>query len=69
MIDKMEARLEDLRTAIKAKKSQSILEKLFCQIINDFKFFQDEFKVISHHLSFLQTKSYEKDMLISTYEK
>lgn len=46
-----------------------MLEKLLSLIVNDFKFFQDEFRIISHHLDFLQTKSFEKDMLISTYEK
>ena len=58
-----------MRIAIKTKKGQPVLEKLLCQLINDFKFFHDEFRIISHHLDFLQTKSFEKDMLISTYEK
>lgn len=53
----MESRLEELLVSIKSKKSASILEKLLTQIIYDFKFFQDEFKIISHHLSFLQNKS------------
>lgn len=56
MIIKLLYKFEELRVFIKMKKSQSTLEKFVTQIINQFKYFHDEFEGMCIHNSYLQKK-------------
>lgn len=38
------------------KKSQNILEKFITQIINDFKYFHDEFQALAIHNNYMEKK-------------